>query len=113
MKDEIYLRCDRVKVLGMTKSMPDTRRGEIAIKLSVKVEPGAYGPPVLEQAIEVTDWTEGIGHDAGLVDLTLKRPFITQAEADMIRERRIQELAAMLRETGRFEVTPVQEEAGQ
>jgi hypothetical protein len=112
MRDIIFLRCDHAKVLGMTKSVPQTRRGEIAIKVNVTVDNGAYGPPVIEQNIEVVDWADVIGHDSALVDLALKRPFITAEEAELIKERRLQELAESLRATGRFEVTEVQADEG-
>jgi hypothetical protein len=104
MQDTIFLRCDHTKVLGMTKGVPNnTYRGELIIKVRVKVDPKAYGNPVIEQEIEVTDWTEGIA--ASMVDVKLDRPFITEEEAAMIREKRIIELADMLRETGRYEIT--------
>jgi hypothetical protein len=103
MHDIIFLRCDRSKVLNMTKGVPATSRGEIIIKVAVTVDPKAYGNPVIEQKIEVVDWTEGIA--ASMVDVSLNRPFITEEEASLIRDKRIRELAEMLRDTGRYEIT--------
>lgn len=90
MKDTTYLRVSPRRVEGMTKSLPDLRRGEIPVKLVVDVAPSAFREPVIERHVEVVDWRDGID----LADIDLRESIITEAEAQLIRDRR---LAAMQR----------------
>ncbi len=96
MQDVIYLVVTPRKIERMTKSMPDTRRGEIVVKVMVEVPSGAFGPPVLEQRIVVEDWQQGIALD----DLDLSSGIITQEEAALIRERRLMQMARVLADNG-------------
>jgi hypothetical protein len=105
MKDTIYLRVSRVRVEGMTKSMPGLHRGEIPVKIQIEIEPGAFREPVIEKQIHITDWREGID----FADVELKEATITEAEAEMIRQRRVAELIGALQKRG-YTVTPPPEE---
>ena len=44
----------------MRKNLPDVRRGEIPVKLTIAVPPEAFNPPTLAQEITVNDWRQGI-----------------------------------------------------
>lgn len=96
MKDTIWLRCDRIRVLTMTKTQPALRRGEIPVKLIIEVEEGAYREPVIEKQITIVDWREGID----FADVELHEATITEAEAEMIRQSRIRELVSALERRG-------------
>lgn len=100
MKETIYLRVSRSKVEGMTKNLPDLRRGEIPVKLVVEVDPGAFREPVIERHVKVTDWREGID----IADLDLRESVITEAEAQIIRDRRLAQMRKILEDHG-FSVT--------
>jgi hypothetical protein len=96
MKDTIYLRVSRTRVESMTKSLPDVRRGEIPVKLNIEIDPGAFGPPVLERKVHVTDWREGI--DLG--DVEFRGDIITEDEAQVIRDRRLAKMRTILESQG-------------
>jgi hypothetical protein len=96
MRETIFLRVSRAKVEGMTKSMPGLHRGEIPVKLVIDVEASAFREPVIERHVTITDWREGV--DIG--DLELKEGVITEAEAQFIRENRLEEMRKILEEHG-------------
>lgn len=100
VKDTIYLVITNSGVDRMTKRMPATSRGEHLIKLAVTVDPKAFRDPVLTQEIVIEDWREGLEFS----DVAFEQPFISPAEADVIRERRRQQLIEALRSQG-YEVT--------
>jgi hypothetical protein len=101
MKDVIWLRVDRNKVLTMTKGQPQLGRGDLAVKVSVEVDPSCWGSPVLEQSIHIADWRQGMQFP----DVQLTELVITEAEAERIRREREQTMAAELARLG-WEVTP-------
>jgi hypothetical protein len=47
VKETIYLIADRSGILGMRKNLPEVRRGEIPVKLTIAVPPEAFSPPTL------------------------------------------------------------------
>lgn len=96
MKETIYLRVSRSKVEGMTKRLPDLGRGEIPVKLVVEVDPSAFREPVIEQHVKISDWRQGID----VADVTLKEAIITEAEAQLIRNRRLAEMRRILEDNG-------------
>jgi hypothetical protein len=96
MRDTIWLVISPERVEKMTKSPPDTTRGRIAVKVLVTVPASAFQPPVLQKELHVEDWRDG----TELGDLDLRQDVITQAEADMIVQRRIARMADILRERG-------------
>lgn len=91
MEDTIFLRVSRNRVEGMTKSLPQLRQGEIVVKVEVRVDQAAFRSPTLVRFVEVTDWREGLDFD-----VELRESFITEQEAQMIRDRRIRELVGAL-----------------
>lgn len=96
MKEVIYLKVSRQRVEGMTKNLPDLKRGEIPVKLEVIVDPAVFGAPTIEQTVHVTDWREGLAFPGvGLEDLV-----ITEAEAEMIRAQRLEAMRAALEQNG-------------
>ena len=96
MKDTIYLRVSPRKVEGMTKTLPELRRGEIPVKLVIEVDSSAFREPVIERHVEITDWREGI--DIG--DIDLNESIITEAEAQLIRDRRLAAMRRILEDQG-------------
>jgi hypothetical protein len=96
MKETVYLKVSRQRVEGMYKSLPALARGEIPVKLDIVVEPSAFGPPVLEQHVHITDWREG----TGIADVELREAVITEAEAQVIRDRRLTAMRAILEGRG-------------
>lgn len=96
MKEIIFLRMDRGGYRNTTKSLPALSRGEIAVKLVVEVEDGVFGSPVIEQHIRIENYLQGIDVE----DVRFRNPVITQAEADLIRERRLERMTEILREQG-------------
>jgi hypothetical protein len=100
VKEVIYLAISRRKVERMTKNMPDLNRGEIPVKLIVEVDEAAFREPVIERRVHVTDWREGID----LADIDLRESIITEAEAQIIRDRRLAAMRRILEEQG-YEIT--------
>jgi len=96
MKDIIYLVCNNQKVEGMRKTLPDLRKGEICIKLTVEVESKAFGSPTIEKKIYVEDWRHGID----LEDVEFRQNIITEEEAQMIREKRLARMEQILKSQG-------------
>jgi hypothetical protein len=107
VKETIYLRVSPQRVEGMTKSLPSLNRGEIPVKLVVEVDPSAFREPVLERHVQVTDWREGID----IADIDLRESVITEAEAQMIRDRRLAQMRKILEEHG-YEVTAAEPQEG-
>jgi nucleotide-binding universal stress UspA family protein len=105
VKEVIYLKVSRQRVEGMTKNLPDLKRGEIPVKLEVIVDPAVFGVPTIEQAIHVTDWREGLAFPG--VDLT--DLVITEAEAEMIRAQRLEAMRAALEQHGYTVTEPLAE----
>lgn len=96
MKDVIYLRVNRNKVIGMTKTLPSIYRGEIPIKVNVTVNENAFREPVIQQSIVVNDWQDGID----LADVEFKQNIITPEEAEAIRQRRLEKMQEILTQNG-------------
>jgi hypothetical protein len=104
MRDTIFLVVDRYKVVRMTKRLPDLAKGEIPVKLVLVVEETAFREPVLEREVTVADWRDGLD----LADVDFKETFITEAEAEVIRARRLAAMEEALRARG-YTVTGPQE----
>jgi hypothetical protein len=101
VKDVIYLVINPARVDRMTKTVPGTRYDEIAVKLVVEVPAGRFRSPTVERHVVVEDWANG----TELGDLELRQDFITEAEAKLIVERRLAQMAGILREHG-YSVSP-------
>jgi hypothetical protein len=93
MKDILYLCCDQTKIARTTKSMPNVRAGEIVVKVEVEVDRQAFREPTLVRQVHVSDWRDGI--DVG-ADIELRQNFITEAEAEMIRRNRLDQMQTIL-----------------
>lgn len=96
MQEIIYLRVSPYKVEGMTKNLPSLNRGEIPVKLIISIDPKAFREPIIEQKIVVEDWRQGID----IADIELKEGIITDKEAQMIRDQRLQKMKQILEEQG-------------
>lgn len=100
MKEVIYLKVSRHRVEGMYKSLPAVGRYEIPVKVIVEVAETAFREPTIERKVTVTDWRDGIE----LADVELREGIITEAEAELIKARRLAQMRAVLEERG-FTVT--------
>jgi hypothetical protein len=100
MREIIFLVVSPQRVERMTKSLPSLKRGEIPVKLIMEVAPTAFREPVIERRVEIVDWRDGI--EVG--DLDLKESFITEEEAALIRERRLEKMRELMEANG-YEVT--------
>ena len=105
MKDVIYLTIDQRGVQAMRKSYTGARRGEVIVKLNVEVPKEAFNPPVLEQRVYVNDWRDGID----LEDVQFKQNVITEEEAELVRQRRLEKMSRILAEQG-YKVEPPESE---
>lgn len=108
MKQTIYLRADRRGVIAMTKSIPGLYKDEIIIKVNVEVADKVFGNPVIEQKVTVTDWAS----DIDVQDVQMNQSIITQQEADMIRERRLERMKEILQSQG-YNITRNEDESEQ
>lgn len=106
MKEVIYLTLSRSKVEKMTKNLPEIRRGELPVKITVIVDEKAFREPVITKEVVINDWREGID----MADVEFRQSFITPDEAEAIRQQRLQKMATILREQGYSVVTPEAEE---
>ena len=98
MKEVIYLTASRSGV-GSTvrKNLPtNLSRGEVPIKVVVEIAPDAFAPPVIEQSIYIENPYKGID----LEDVHFSGSVITEAEAEVIRQRRLQKAAEILKANG-------------
>jgi hypothetical protein len=96
VREIIYLVADRRGVSRMTKNMPSLNRGEIPIKLVLEIEDTAYREPVIEKHVHVEDWRQGVD----IADVQFKETIITEEEAELIRQRRLEKMQEVLEEQG-------------
>lgn len=96
MKDTAYLIVNRSGIQSMRKTLPDLRRGEIAVKVIMDVSLESFAPPTIEQHIVIQDPYQGID----LEDVHFTGSTITEAEAEMIRQRRLAKAAEILAANG-------------
>jgi hypothetical protein len=96
MKDTIYLVADRAGIRKMTKSLPVVGRDQIPVKLTIEVDPKAFQTPVLERSVTIMDWRDGID----LEDVRFTGNFITEEEAEVIKQRRIAKMREILENQG-------------
>lgn len=96
MKDIIYLICSKEKVEGMRKTLPYVKRSEIVVKLNVEVAQKAFGSPTIEKQVYIEDWTKGID----IEDVEFKKSIITDEEAEIIRNKRLEKMKEILKSQG-------------
>lgn len=98
MKEIIYLTASRSGV-GSTvrKNLPtNLGRGEVPIKVTVEIAPDAFAPPVIEQSIYIENPYNGID----LEDVHFNGSIITESEAELIRQKRLEKAADILKANG-------------
>jgi hypothetical protein len=105
VRETIYLVINRRGVERMTKRLPELKRGEIPVKLTVSVADTAFREPVIERDVEIVDWRDGLE----ISDVELRESFITEEEAAVIRQRRLAKMRELLEQNG-FTVTPSEQE---
>lgn len=104
VNEDIYLVLSRQKVERMTKRIPSVYKGEIIVKVRVKADSSAFREPTLVREIVVTDPFDGMAP----ADVEFSQPFITEAEAQQIRETRRQRLVEDLMALG-YKIEPPEE----
>lgn len=98
MKEVIYLTASRNGV-GSTvrKNLPtNLGRGEVPIKVTVEIASDAFAPPVIEQSIYIQNPYNGID----LEDVHFNGSIITESEAELIRQKRLEKAADILKSNG-------------
>lgn len=88
----------------MTKSMPNIYKDEIIVKLNLEVADKVFGVPTIEQSVVVNDWSS----DIDIQDVAFEKHIITEDEAGMIRERRLERMKEVLESQG-YQVTKEEE----
>jgi hypothetical protein len=96
MRVTIYLIANRYGIQGMRKNLPDVKRGEIPVKLTITVPEATFAPPVLAQGVTVDDWRQGIE----LNDVDFRQSVLTPEEAGVIRTSRLAKMRHILEEQG-------------
>lgn len=98
MKEVIYLTASRNGVsTTVRKNLPtNLQRGEVPIKVTVEIAPDAFAPPVIEQSIYIENPYKGID----LEDVHFTGSTITESEAEMIRQKRLEKAASILEANG-------------
>lgn len=98
MKEVIYLTASRNGIgSSVRKNLPtNIARGEVPIKVTIEIANDAFAPPVLEQYIKIEDQYRGID----LEDVHFSGDTITESEAEIIRQRRLEKAAQILKANG-------------
>lgn len=98
MKEVIFLTASRHGVSStVRKNLPtNLSRGEVPIKVTVNIADDAFAPPVIEQAINIENPYKGID----LEDVHFNGSVITEAEAELIRQKRLEKAANILKANG-------------
>jgi hypothetical protein len=97
MTDRVFLVVSPDRVVRMNKQMPEVNRDEIIVPLTVKVERSAFRSPTVAREIYVADPLEGVNLDQ---DVELRKDVITQAEAELIIQRRLRRMTEIITEHG-------------
>src|SRR5215217_720626 len=100
MKETIYLVVSPYKVERMTKNLPGLSRGEIPVKLTITVDEKAFREPVISKEVHIDDWREGVD----IADVEFRGSVITEEEAEIIKQRRLEKMRGILEAQG-FTVT--------
>lgn len=98
MREVIYLTASRSGVGNrVLKNLPtNLGRGEVPIKVTVEIAADAFAPPVIEQTISIENPYKGID----LEDVHFTGTVITAAEAEIVRQRRLEKAASILKANG-------------
>lgn len=96
MVETIYLYADKWGINRMTKNLGQVKRGEIPIKLELEVAEDAFREPVIEKKVVIEDWRQGVD----IADVDFKETFITEEEAEAIRQMRLEKMSEILKSQG-------------
>jgi len=108
MKTDIYLIANKKGIDRMVKSAKaalNLNRGEIPIKLIVEVPDENWKSPFPEKSIRVDRWDNGVD----IEDIQFEGDFVTEEEAVLIREKRLEKIKETLEHNG-YEVTKKEDE---
>ena len=95
-KEAVYITLNRKGVLKMYKNLPVPGRGEIVVKLMIQATDSAFREPTLVREVSITDPFDGMY----MPDVDFSQPFITEAEAELLKARRRAQLVEMLESQG-------------
>ncbi|MFH5833763.1 hypothetical protein [Halalkalibaculum sp. DA384] len=99
MNDTIYLICTKKGVDRMVKtkrSATALRKGEVPVKLKIEVPDENWKPPFIEKQITVNRWDENIDVE----DVDFEGQFVTEEEAELIRQERLDKMKRILEKQG-------------
>lgn len=102
MEEVIFLVVSPYKVERMTKNLPTLNRGEIPVKLTVKIDKKAFREPVISRVVEIDDWRDGID----IADVEFRNSIITAEEAEVIKQARLTKMRDILEAQGYKIETP-------
>lgn len=104
MKETIFLIVNNRKIERFTRNLPELRRGEIPVKLTLTVDAKAFRTPTIDKEVHVEDWREGIDME----DVEFNKNVITAAEAEEIKQKRLAKMQEILQSQG-YTVTKEEE----
>ena len=96
MQETVYMVIDKWSVRRLTKNMPNLSRGEYVVKLIVTVDEEAFSEPLVTKEVHVEDWRQGVD----IADVDFKETVITEEEAAMVRQMRLEKMEAVLKAQG-------------
>ena len=99
MTDTIYLILSPSKVERMVKTekaATSLYKDEIPVKVTIEVPDENWKRPYLEKRIVVNRWDKGIDVE----DVHFENDFVTEQEAQMIREKRLEKMKEILEGQG-------------
>lgn len=97
MKQTIFLYASEYGIANrVTKELGRIERGQIPIKLELEIEETAFREPVIEKKVVIEDWRQGVD----IADVDFKETFITEEEAETIRQMRFEKMSEILKKQG-------------
>jgi hypothetical protein len=100
MQEDIFLVVEKDRgVRKMRKTAPkdrDLKTGQIPIKIKLHVDDSNWEPPYIEKEVVVNRWDSDIAED----DIHLESDYITEEEAKMLVEKRLENKKKVLEENG-------------
>lgn len=108
MTEEIFLIATKTGIDRMVKtekSATNLRKSEIPIRIKITIPDDNWKPPFIEKEIVINRWDKGIE----LEDVEFEGQYVTEEEAQWLREKRIERAKEMLEGQG-YSVEKVNQE---
>lgn len=103
MRQTIFLYATEYGVENrVTKELGRVGRGQIPIKLTLDIEETAFREPIITKEVKIEDWRQGVD----IADVDFKETFITEEEAEAIRQMRFNKMSEILKKQGYSVISP-------